>query len=257
MRRPFAASCRFFEHDADRRSREAIIRAYLIGDVAFIIHRNDFGGIRLDDECRRADGDLLCKVEFECAASDHGRIVLREDTAEDAVELARRDAHARLEVEFLGDIEDLVCARSRQGADRENGDMVDEGELLAGFFDIFRRRLIRLLFDEIPFIEQDGDGASFFDGDGGDFEVLICDAEAGIDDDEDDIGAFDGIERLDDGEFFDALADRGFASDAGRIDEEVLLSVFAFEFCVDRVTRRAGDIGGQKALVPQETVDER
>ena len=171
--------------------------------------------------------------------------MLLDDPTKYAIELTRRYARACRRIEFLRYIEDLVRSRPLQCTYRKNRYMTDKRQSLARRRDVFRRRRIGLVLDCIPFVEQYGDGATPFNGERGDFEILLSNADLGIDHQQNDVGAFDGIECLDDRKFLDLLANRTLLADTCRIDEHEFLTVFPLEFGVDRVARRARNIGCQ------------
>ena len=68
--------------------------------------------------------------------------------------------------------------------------------------------------------------------------------------------AIDRLQRLDDAELLDRLADAGLAPHAGGVDQHVVLTV-ALERHLDRVARRAGLVERDQPLFAEQPVDQR
>ncbi len=136
----------------------------MIDQIAFVVGGDDFRGVDLKYKRGWADGDLLCEIEFEVAASNCRRVVLFENSSENAVEFAGGDAGTGRGVEFFGDVEDFVCSLAGQRTDGEDGNVIDEGEAFACGFDMICGGTVSFVRDGVPFVEQDGDCASAFNG---------------------------------------------------------------------------------------------
>ena len=70
------------------------------------------------------------------------------------------------------------------------------------------------------------------------------------------LGALDGLQRLDDTEFLDRLPDSGPAPNACRVDQEIL-SIIAFERHCYAVPRRAGLIEHNESFFAEQAIRER
>ena len=90
----------------------------------------------------------------------------------------------------------------------------------------------------------------------GHVQILLGDALGGVDQDERDVGAASGLERAHLAPELHLLALRAVAPQAGRVDQAVD-AVAALEADVDRVARRARDLGDDRALLVAERVQER
>ncbi len=92
-----------------------------------------------------------------------------------------------------------------------------------------------------------------------DFFVLPKDAAFGVEDEDDDVGAGDGVFGAFDAEEFDGVIDASFLADAGGVDEDVTLANaggFDFEGDIDGVAGGAGDGADDDAVGLGEGVDD-
>ena len=86
--------------------------------------------------------------------------------------------------------------------------------------------------------------------------VLLGDGVVRVEHADHHVGAVDRLQRLDDGELLDRLADPGAAAHAGGVDQHVGLPV-ALERHFDGVARRAGLVERDQALLAEQAVDQR
>ena len=117
-----------------------------------------------------------------------------------------------------------------------------------------RRRPSGLL--QVPLVEHERGRAAGLHRQLGDAQILGGDAVAGVADDERDVGALGGALRAQRRVVLDRVGDLRLAAHAGRVDEHQPAPV-DHQRHVDRVARRAGELGDDHALLAEEAVDER
>ena len=93
---------------------------------------------------------------------------------------------------------------------------------------------------QVPFVDDDDEGASAFVGVAGDGGVELADAFGGVDDEQRDVGGFEMFARHDDRKFLGHEMRLAFAANAGGVDEAEAASVVLDDF-VDGVAGGAGD----------------
>ena len=100
---------------------------------------------------------------------------------------------------------------------------------------------------DVPLREDDQRRVVGLARDVGHGEILVDDALGCVDEDERDVGALRGLERAQLGVVLDPLAVAALAAQAGGVDEHERAAA-ALEHRVDRVARRARDLGDDHAL---------
>lgn len=104
----------------------------------------------------------------------------------------------------LSTAEDLVDAVALGCGCEDDGGLWDEEEFFSDGFDegltevgfgfvAFDGFFVELLHGKVPFIDDDDESAAEFDSVAGDFFIELGDPCKGVEDEEDDVGAFDGF----------------------------------------------------------------
>ena len=117
-------------------------------------------------------------------------------------------------------------------------------------------RLDDLELRHVPLGQHRQGGAARLAGDVGDGEILLDDPLRRVEEDERDIGALGGLESSQLAVVLDSLALLAAPPQAGRVDEHEG-RVAALQHRVDRVARRARDLGDDHPLAADELVEER
>ena len=89
----------------------------------------------------------------------------------------------------------------------------------------------------------------------GDLRVLLRHTLGGVDQDQTDVGAVNGVDGAQVGKLLDGIVDLGLAAHTGRVDEAVF-SEFIFKIAVDGVARRACDVRDDHALLAEDAVEQ-
>ena len=137
----------------------------------------------------------------------------------------------------------------------DDGDVVEGGDALAD--ELFELAVgVVVLFDEVPFVDDDDDAFVVALDEGEDVEVLLLEALAGVEHEDAYVGDFDGADGAEDGVEFEVFGDFGFAAEAGGVDE-VEVEAEEVVAAVDGVARGACDGGDHGAVLAGDHVDER
>ena len=110
--------------------------------------------------------------------------------------------------------------------------------------------------DRVPLVDRDDDGAAALEDVAGDVRVLVGDALGRVEQQEDDVGLGDRLQRLDDRELLDRLEHLAAPAQPGGVDQ-VEVAAAALERNDDRVARRSRLVEGDQALLAEPGVDQR
>src|ERR1700722_7126667 len=110
--------------------------------------------------------------------------------------------------------------------------------------------------NQIPFIDDDDDGASALVGVSGDRGVELADAFGGVDDEQGNISAFQVLACHHDGKFLGHEARLAFAADAGGVDEAEGAAVVLDDFDAGAAAG-AGGGGDDGAVGRSQAVEQR
>ena len=152
------------------------------------------GVVGHDDEGRRGGGNLAGVIEFYPFSQGFQHLggVLVDDGFQRIVDLGRRYAHDILLVQLLHHGHDLGNSLVVQTGDEHDGNEGGIGDFVTNRRLVFARRVLLLVGDEIPFVDQNEHRPAIFNGERNQSGILIIKPLLGIDDDKNDIGIFDG-----------------------------------------------------------------
>src|SRR4051794_10411192 len=222
-------------------------------DEVGVVARHPVAAVDLDREARRARLVLGHVEQPQPRALLGRRLALLDDLAEEAVELRRRDPLAppvaeddRVAQEPL----DVAAAdrRRREHLRSQTQLLADAGALVVEVGLLER--------GDVPLVEDERRRTALLHRQLGDAQVLGRDAVVGVADDQRDVGALDRALGAQGGVVLDRLGDLRLPAHAGGVDDHQAAAV-DLEREVDRVARRARDLGDDHALAAQEAVDQR
>ena len=108
----------------------------------------------------------------------------------------------------------------------------------------------------VPFVDRDHQRAARLEDEAGDVRVLLGDVRRRIDQQHDDVGILDRLQRLDHRKLLDRLGDLAALAHAGGVDQRVVPRA-AVEVEIQRVARRARLVEGDHALLAEQRIDQR
>ena len=108
----------------------------------------------------------------------------------------------------------------------------------------------------VPLVDADDQRAPGIEDVAGEVRILLGDVLLRVEQQHDDVGVLDRLQRLDHREFLDRLDHLAAAAHAGGVDQRVAAAV-ALEIEVDRIARRARLVEGDHPLLAEQRVDER
>ena len=177
------------------------------------------------------------------------RLARLAELAEEAVQLAGRDARGVLVEERLDAVEhalDAAAGLRRDGDDRRP---------LAQLRLQPRAHVLDRHVRQVPLGQDDEGRAARLARHVGHGEILLDDALARVDEHERDVGPLGGRERAQLRVVLDPLALVALAPQPGRVDEHEL-ALAAPQHRVDRVARRAGHLGDDRPLLAEQLVQQ-
>ena len=196
----------------------------------------------------------LMRVAQLDAAAQHGRRRVRLDrTLQLACQLRGwQRAHRRLIglAHILHDDADCGAVARRNEMQRR---VIQERQLQRY---LVAHLLARMVIESVPLVDRNHQRATVLSDQAHQARILLADVGLRIDDGHDDMRALDCLQRLDDRELLDGLPDTRLAADAGSVHQHVRLAV-VIEGYVDRIARRSRHIGGEHALLSDQTIHQR
>src|SRR3954449_12267387 len=247
------AGAALVEVDDERHAVHPEPRAQAVLQEVGVVARDALARVDLHREPRRRGPDLRHVEQLQAVALLRRRLALLDELGQEAVEPRRRDAivHPVAERDRLVHDAAHVAAGQRAGGEhlraqpqllRHAGTLVVEVGLVHG--------------RDVPLVEDERGRRALLHRELGDAQVLARDPVVRVADDERDVGALDralGAQRR---VVLDRVLDLGLAAQARGVDEDHLAPI-DLEREVDRVARRAGDVGDDHALGAEQAVDER
>ena len=105
----------------------------------------------------------------------------------------------------------------------------------------------------VPLVDADDERAASVLNERAELDVMVTDASRGVDDENDDVGVFNRLQRLDDGEFFDRFCDLAALADTRSVDQRVF-AIFISEIEINRIARGARLIERDYALFAEKRI---
>ena len=204
---------------------------------------------------RRVDARLGHVVHAQAALAVYHGVAKLAQVGEEGVEARGGDL---LRARLLGGVDhrpDLLDAAAGEGRDAQV--LGPGGHDAQTAVDGFHAGLaLAVVVEQIPLIEQHDDGAAALNGQAHDLLVLFGNAHGGVDDEQCHVGAIDGAQAADHGVVLDILVHGALLANARGVDHTVVLAV-ALDDGIDGVARRAGNVGNDRAVGAQDSVEQR
>src|SRR5262245_27626136 len=177
------------------------------------------------------------------------------------VQLRGGDSQVARVIRPLDQVWKLDHALPGQGRDKDDRRVIEELHRVADLLFVLVDR-VGILFDHVPFVDDDNDRATGLVRVPGDVGVERGHAFDRVDQEQRDIGAFDVLARHDDRKLLLHPGRLALAANAGGVyqPEPDLLAAFPdlrFKHAVYGVARRARDVRNDHALLPEQFVDQR
>ena len=200
-------------------------------------------------------GNLRDVLDLDVLALDRGRRCLFDDRQHDFVELGGTNAALAVEINLLGSFEDLEDALFGDSRSEDDGEIdewchaLTDGSLEGG------DSSLRLIFDEVPFVDNDDERLVVLLDELEDVHVLRLDATCGVNHEDADVGILNGTDRTHDAVELEVFRHLVLTTDAGSIDEievEAELVVLG----INRIARGTGNLSDDITVLTDEGVDD-
>src|SRR4051812_31189324 len=238
------AGAALVEVDDERHAVHPEPRAQAVLQEVGVVARDALARVDLHREARRRGADLRHVEQLQAVALLRGRLALLHELGQEAVEPRRRDAvvHPVAERDRLAEhAPDVAPGEGARGQHlRAQAQLRGDAGALVVEVGLVHRR-------DVPLVEHEGGGRPLLHRQLGDAQVLARDAVGRVADDERDVGALDRALRAQGRVVLDRVLDLRLAAQPGGVDEDHAPAV-DLERQVDRVARRAGDVGDDHPL---------
>ena len=221
-----------------------------IGGVA----RRDVGRARaVDDDVRRVAPTLVRVLQFDGVALHQRRLVAAVGGLQCFGQfVGGKFGHGRA-IDFFYRGQELADVAAVQRRDVEDFGVIDKVQFA---FELAADGLALFVVEVVPFVDGDDEGAAAAGDFAEEVRVLFAHAFVRVQHEDDDVGALDGVQGFDDGEFFDFVVHPRLAADAGGVNQGEAVALCVFVGDGDGVARGAGDGACHQAFFADEAVEQ-
>ena len=208
--------------DAHRRAGQAERLAKAVFQIAQVIGRQLVHLRAVDDDGRRRMAALVGIAQLGAAAGGHRRRVGGDDGLQQARQFRRRRPGDRAVLHGKRGLGEGFHAAAVLGADELDRRELDERQPAAHFHP---QRLARGVVQRVGLVHRQHQAAPALQRLAGDVRVLLADAQFAVQHQDHHLRLVDGLQGLDDAEFFDRLVHLRLAPQAGGVQQHAFAPV--------------------------------
>ena len=207
------------------------------------------------DKCRRTDSRLSPVINPEGTSLVRRGLLHDACLRDDLVEHAGLDAEILVVMDHVDHLIELDQTLSGLRGNKDEFRIGQKGKYLPDLVSEFLYALI-VLFHQVPLIDSDYHSLAPLVSNAGNLGILFCHAFGRVYDQDRDIRPVYGAHTAGDHIVLQSLLDLVFAANAGRVYEDVFLSM-PDDPGIDRVPCRARNIGDDHSVLSDQPVDDR